>query len=112
MKNIFYVITVLMLSFQTSRADQNDPIECVVYIYHPQLTGSLGDITEDNKIEIIRRYTGAVYSASYSPTVNGVEVHLRFNEGSYFSGKSGLINSEIPQFSMAIADTSFLCRLK
>ncbi len=40
--------------------------------------------------------------------MNGIEVHLRFNEGSYFSEKSGLINFEKPQFSMAIADTSFL----
>lgn len=108
---------ILMASFQTAMADQNDPIECNLAIYCTDPSrglscGLLGDTEEDGKIEIIRDYTGAIYSASYSSATNGILVYLQVKEGSYFSEKKRLLSSESPSINIQVANTSFYCKLK
>jgi hypothetical protein len=117
MKNIIYIIAFLMMSFQVSKADQGDPIDCnlAIYCVNPSNVfscGLLGDVEEDNKIEIIRRNTGAIYSTSYNSTTDGIQVHLQVKEGSYFSEKSGLLNSARHSIAMEVANTTFYCKLK
>lgn len=117
MKSIIFIIIFLMIGFQVSMADQNDPIECNLAIYCTNPSrglscGLLGDIEEDGKIEIIREYTGAIYSASHSTTTNGVLVRLQAKEGSYFSEKSGILSFESPSIGLQVANTSFYCKLK
>lgn len=117
MKNIIYLITFLMMLSQIAKADQKDPIDCNVAIYcSDSLRGSscglLGDVEEDGKIEIVRSYTGAIYSASYNSTGEGILVSLQVREGSYVSDYSKLLNSENHSIAINVANTSFYCKLK
>lgn len=67
---ILYAIIFLMIPFQVSLAAQSEPIECNRAIYCSNLSrgcscGLLGDIEDNGKINIIREYTSAIYSALY-----------------------------------------------
>jgi hypothetical protein len=117
MKIKFYLIAFLVMSYNVSKADQKDPIDCNLSIYcenpsHGFSCGLIGDVEEDNKIEIIRSYTGTVYSATYNLTNNGVQVNLKAKDGTFLSEKTGLLNSQSNSIAMEVANTAFYCKLK
>ncbi len=110
-------LAILVMSFQVSYADQKDPIECELTIYCTNPSngfncGLLGDSEEDGKIEIVRRHTAAVYTATYSQAASGIQVQMKVKEGSYYSEISGLLNSQNLTLSLPVANTSFICSLK